>query len=228
MRLLKHEWTCNMAGLRVRKVLRAYGLMLLVAGIIWLSALLYLVGVNFHPAFLIGIAIVSLSTPLFLSSVRRRLPLPWTARKITVLSLLTLSYLALTLFVFLYFAVRGRVHFLSFVATLFLLYMSYISIRTWLKTRTFVVFTLDAATVIAVAINVVVSFFSLNDLLVSYGRGVLIDMAIVLVVISTTATKHGLISGALHYIQGKISAFRSRRALKAVKEGEQAAEKERP
>ena len=209
-------------------MLRAYGLILLVAGIIWLSALLYLVAVNFHPAFLIGIVIVSLSTPLFLSSIRRRLPLPWTARKVTVLSLLILSYLALTLSVFLYFAVRGRVHFVSFAAALFLLYMAYISMRTWLKTRTFVVFTLDAATVIAVAINVVVSFYSLHDLLVSYGRGILIDMAIVLVVISTTATKHGMISGALHYLQDRISAIRSRRALRAGKEGEQAAGKELP
>ncbi len=204
-----------MAGLKARKFLRAYGWILLVAGAIWLTALLYLIAVNFHPAFLVGIAVVALATPLFVGYIRRLMPRPWTAGKITLFSFASLLYLAAMLSSFLFFAVRGRIHFISFVAALFLLYMAYISIRTWLRTRSFVVFTVDAATVIAIAVNVAFSFLSLHDLLISYGSGILVDLAIVLVVISTTATKHGIISGVLHYIQAKISSFRRRRA-KAV------------
>ncbi|MBX8634934.1 MAG: hypothetical protein KIS30_02430 [Thermoplasmata archaeon] len=210
-----------MANLRARKFLKAYGWILLATGLIWLSALLYLIALNFNPAFLIGIAVVALSTPLFTSYMRHLKPRPWTNSKITLVLLVTLLYLALTLSSFLFFAIRGKTHFVSFIAALFLLYMAYISIRTWFRTRSFFVFTLDAATVIAVAVNVVASIISLRDMLVSYGRGVLVDLAIVLVVISTTSTKHGIISGALHYIQGKISAFRRRRAEKHKDSGEQ-------
>jgi hypothetical protein len=209
-----------MVNFGVRKVLRAYGSVLLAVGLIWLIVLLYIVASNFSIAFITGIILVSLSTAIFPFLARRQKFRPWSVRKVTALGFTVAIYLMIMLSVFLFFAVRGRVHFISFVASLFVLYMTYISIRTWIRARSVLVITLDAATVIAVAVNVVASFFSLHDLLISFGRGVLINAAIVMVVISTTATKHNLISGALHYIQDRFSSIRNRKAKKALTEQE--------
>ncbi len=215
-----------MVNLNVRKVLRTYGSILLAIGLIWLTVFLYIVASNFSIAFITGIILVSLSTALIPFLAGRQMFRPWSVGKVTALGFMIAIYLIIMLSVFLFFAVRGRVHFINFVASLFVLYMSYISLRTWVKARSVLVITLDAATVIAVIVNVVASFFSLHDLLMAFGRGILINAAIVMVVISTTATKHKLISGALHYIHGKISAVCSRRAKDLKDEGEQSAGEE--
>jgi hypothetical protein len=198
---------CPMS-LFLRSLLKAWSSVLLAVGIIWLAIFAYVLLKNFKAVFIAGMALVAAASYIYPRAMKRERLRPWTGFKILRMSIITLLYLLVFISALLSAALAGRTRTLFFVAGLFVLYMGYISIRGWYAARTAYAVSPDAATFVALAINIAASVVSLHDLLSSFGSGILADAAIVMVVISTTSTKHSIISSVLHSIQDRLRAIR--------------------
>lgn len=194
----------------LRRLLKLWSFVLLAVGIIWLLIAAYVLLRNFNAGFIIATALVAAASFVYPRAMKSQRLRPWTKLKFTRLTTVTLIYLLIVLSSFLFISLRGRTHTILFVAGLFVLYMGYISVRGWYSAKSASALSPDAATVVALVINVAASVISLHDLLSSFGSGVLIDIAIVMVVISTTSTKHSIISYILHSLQNWFKSIRGR------------------